>query len=148
MKYGALTIDLITVAKVLPLLLIIAGGLFKIDAANLASGTLPAYGNLMRSLFLLAFAFGGFEVMTIPSGETINPRFHVPRALITGTFIVAAIYFMTSTHVAWGAVVILLVSSTIGGQVGARVGRRIPAEVLRAIIIVVGTGVAIKLLVD
>jgi len=61
---------------------------------------------------------------------------------------VAAIYFMASTHVAWGAVVILLVSSTIGGQVGASVGRRIPAKVLRAIIIVVGTGVAIKLLVD
>ena len=61
---------------------------------------------------------------------------------------VAAIYFMTSAHVAWGAVVILLISSTVGGQVGARVGRRIPAKVLRAIIIVVGTGVAIKLLVD
>jgi len=93
-KYGALTIDLITVAKVLPLLLVIAGGMFKIDAANLAPGALPEYGNLMRSLFLLTFAFGGFEVMTIPSGETINPRFHVPRALITGTLIVAAIYFM------------------------------------------------------
>ena len=61
---------------------------------------------------------------------------------------VAAIYFMTSTHVAWGAVAILLVSSTIGGQVGASVGRRIPAQVLRAIIIVVGTAVAIKLLID
>jgi amino acid transporter len=93
-KYGALTIDLITVAKVLPLLLIIAGGIFKIDAANLAPGPLPSFGNFMRSLFLLTFAFGGFEVMTIPSGETINPRFHVPRALITGTLVVAAIYFM------------------------------------------------------
>jgi uncharacterized membrane protein YfcA len=61
---------------------------------------------------------------------------------------VAAIYFMASTHVAWGAAGILLVSSTIGGQVGASVGRRIPAKVLRTIIIVVGTGVAIKLLVD
>jgi uncharacterized membrane protein YfcA len=61
---------------------------------------------------------------------------------------VAAIYFIASTHIAWGAAGILLVSSTVGGQVGASVGRRIPARVLRAIIVVVGTAVAIKLLVD
>jgi uncharacterized membrane protein YfcA len=61
---------------------------------------------------------------------------------------VAAIYFAFATHVAWDAAGILIVASTLGGQVGAVLGRRIPSQVLRAVIVVVGTAVAIKLLVD
>jgi len=72
----------------------------------------------------------------------------VKNVLAAAVNFVAAVYFMASTHVAWAAAGILLVSSTVGGQVGAKVGRRIPAKVLRAVIVVVGTAVAIKLLVD
>ena len=61
---------------------------------------------------------------------------------------VAALWFIAArTHIAWLAVVILLVSSSIGGQIGALVGRRIPSNALRAVIAVVGTAVAIKLLI-
>ncbi len=47
---------------------------------------------------------------------------------------------------AWEAVVLLAIGAIVGGQIGAAVGRRIPQGVLRAIIVVVGFGVAIKLL--
>jgi uncharacterized membrane protein YfcA len=60
---------------------------------------------------------------------------------------IAAVLFMATTEVAWGAVVLLLVGSTVGGQLGAVLGRRIPAVTLRAVIVIVGLAVAIKLLV-
>jgi uncharacterized membrane protein YfcA len=60
---------------------------------------------------------------------------------------VAAVFFIATTDVAWAAVGILVVTSSLGGQIGASLGRRIPANALRAVIVVVGTAVAIKLLV-
>ena len=42
---------------------------------------------------------------------------------------------------------LLFVGSTFGGQLGAVIGRRLPPVVLRTTIVVVGTAVAIKLLV-
>jgi uncharacterized membrane protein YfcA len=61
---------------------------------------------------------------------------------------VAAVYFIAAAHIAWAAAVILLISSSVGGQLGAVFGRRIPPNVLRMVIAVVGTAVAVKLLVD
>src|SRR4051812_30651685 len=62
---------------------------------------------------------------------------------------IAALFFLifAREHIAWLAVVLLLVGSVVGGQVGAHFGRRIPAQVLRYVIAVVGTAVAIDLLV-
>jgi uncharacterized membrane protein YfcA len=41
----------------------------------------------------------------------------------------------------------LAISSVVGGQLGATVGRRLPAKFLRVFIVVVGTGVAVRLMV-
>jgi len=77
--------------------------------------------------------------------QRLNGVKNVIAAAVNG---VAAIYFMAAHDIAWVAVLILVVTSTIGGQLGAHYGRRIPPNVLRMVIAVVGTGVAIKLLVD
>jgi uncharacterized membrane protein YfcA len=77
--------------------------------------------------------------------QRLNGVKNVIAAIVNG---VAAVYFMAAHDVAWVAVLILVVASTIGGQLGALWGRRIPPNVLRIVIAVVGTGVAIKLLVD
>ena len=77
--------------------------------------------------------------------QRLNGVKNVIAAVVNG---VAAVYFIGAHDVAWVAVLILVVASTIGGQLGALWGRRIPANVLRVVIAVVGTGVAIKLLVD
>jgi uncharacterized membrane protein YfcA len=55
--------------------------------------------------------------------------------------------FIFAAHVAWGAAGVLALGSIIGGQLGATVGRRLPAQVLRWTIIVVGVAVAIRLMV-
>lgn len=59
---------------------------------------------------------------------------------------VAAVLFLFTAHVAWAAVGLLVVASTIGGQLGAMFGRRIPAGALRLVIVLVGTAVAVDLL--
>lgn len=61
---------------------------------------------------------------------------------------VAAVYFMAAHDVAWTVVLILVVSSAVGAQIGAHWGRRIPANILRALIAIVGTTVAIVLLLE
>ena len=60
--------------------------------------------------------------------------------------LVAAVVFVLFAHIAWGAVALIAAGSTIGGQLGARVGRRLPAPVLRAVIVVVGVAAIVKLL--
>lgn len=77
--------------------------------------------------------------------QRLNGVKNIIAAAVNG---VAAVYFIAAHDIAWVAVLILVVASTIGGQLGAHYGRRIPPNVLRMVIAVVGTGVAIKLLVD
>jgi uncharacterized protein len=58
---------------------------------------------------------------------------------------VAAILFIVVAHVAWGAAALIAVGSITGAQVGARYGRRLPDQVLRWIVVIAGTIVAIVL---
>ncbi|HEU4572202.1 MAG TPA: sulfite exporter TauE/SafE family protein [Candidatus Limnocylindrales bacterium] len=60
---------------------------------------------------------------------------------------VAAVLFALVAPVAWPVSVLLAVGSITGGQVGAHIGRRLSPLVLRGAIIVVGTVVAVRLLV-
>ena len=61
---------------------------------------------------------------------------------------VAAIVFIVAGHVAWVAVGLIAVSSIAGGQVGAAFGRRLPANALRAVIVIGGLAAVVKLLVS
>jgi uncharacterized membrane protein YfcA len=58
---------------------------------------------------------------------------------------VAAVLFIVFADVAWPAVALIAIGSVIGGQIGATVGRRIPATLLRLLVVALGLGVAIRL---
>ncbi len=60
---------------------------------------------------------------------------------------VAAILFVFFADVNWTVVVVIAVGSVVGAQLGATVGRRLPAPALRGLIVVVGLVAAIRLLV-
>jgi len=63
--------------------------------------------------------------------------------------LVAALAFvLVGRHLAWEAVALLALGSTAGGQLGARVGRQLPAAALRAVIVLVGLAAIAKLLLD
>jgi uncharacterized membrane protein YfcA len=59
---------------------------------------------------------------------------------------VAAIIFIAVAPVAWLPAILLAIGSTLGGQLGAVVGRRLSPLALRVAIIVIGTAVAGRLL--
>ena len=61
--------------------------------------------------------------------------------------LVAGVLFVFVAHVAWGAAALIAVGSTVGVQLGAHYGRRLPQEVLRWIVVVYGTVVALVLIV-
>jgi uncharacterized protein len=59
---------------------------------------------------------------------------------------VAAVVFIAATHIDWAAAGLIAAGSIIGGQVGARVGRRLPPWGLRALIVCVGIAALVRLL--
>jgi uncharacterized membrane protein YfcA len=59
---------------------------------------------------------------------------------------VAGLCFIFAAHVDWGPVAIIACSSIVGAQLGARYGRRLPPEALRAAIVVVGVSAIVRLL--
>ena len=82
----------LTVAKVLPLLLLIVGGLFAIDPANLAISEPPDLPRLARSSLLLIFVFAGIEAALVPGGEVKDPARTVPRALLIAMVTITLLY--------------------------------------------------------
>ncbi|MBO9520984.1 MAG: sulfite exporter TauE/SafE family protein [Nocardioidaceae bacterium] len=64
-----------------------------------------------------------------------NATKQILAGLVNG---IAALVFIVSADVDWEIVALIAVGSTIGGLLGAEVGRRLPGPVLRAVIVVVG----------
>ncbi len=77
--------------------------------------------------------------------QRLNALKNVLAALVNG---VAALLFVLFAPVAYLPAALLAVGSAIGGQIGAKVGRRLAPNLLRLLIVVVGTGVAVKLFVS
>lgn len=67
--------------------------------------------------------------------QRLNALKNVLAAIVNA---VAGVLFIVVADVDWRIVALIGVGSVIGGQVGATVGRRLPAPVLRAVIVVVG----------
>ena len=81
-----------TVAKLMPLLLVAAGGAFFISPGNLAIEVLPAAGDIARTSLLLIFAFAGIECALVPSGEVRDTARTVPRAIALAMLAITALY--------------------------------------------------------
>ncbi len=60
---------------------------------------------------------------------------------------VAAVVFLVHGGLAWEAVGLLAAGSLLGGYAGARLALALPAPALRAVVVVIGVGTAVKLLV-
>jgi uncharacterized protein len=75
--------------------------------------------------------------------QRINAVKNVLAGLVNG---VAAVVFIALTHVDWGVAGLIAAGSILGGQLGARVGRRLPPWGLRLLIVCVGVAALVKLL--
>jgi amino acid transporter len=89
---GARVNTALTVAKMLPLLLLIGGGVLAIDPGNLAITNPPDMPTLARSSILLIFAFAGIEAALVPGGEVREPARTVPRAIFLAMAAITVLY--------------------------------------------------------
>jgi amino acid transporter len=91
-RAGALVVELVTLAKILPLVLLVAVGLFALRAQHVpVSGHAPV-GTIGRGSLELFFAFTGIEVALTPAGEVANPSRTMPRAVLLALAIVTGLY--------------------------------------------------------
>lgn len=73
-----------TLAKLVPLLLLLGAGLFVINLENLAIPEWPSAANIGATTILLFYAFTGAESALNASGEIKNPAKTVPLGLLLG----------------------------------------------------------------
>jgi uncharacterized membrane protein YfcA len=66
-------------------------------------------------------------------------RLNAVKVVLTGLVnLISGIIFVFVAHVAWAPAGLIAGGSLLGGLLGARVGRRLPPQVLRAVIVIVG----------
>ena len=96
-RQGSLVVNVMTVGKLVPLAVFILVGLAYVQPARLT--TLPPV-TVQQSLaagLLLIFIYGGYEVVPVPAGESLDPRRDVPFAMVAT--IVAVMIVMTLTQI-------------------------------------------------
>jgi amino acid transporter len=81
-----------TIAKLLPLVLLVITGVFAIDSSNLAITTAPSAKELTRASIVLVFAFSGVESALVPSGEVKDPARTVPRGVFLAMITITVLY--------------------------------------------------------
>jgi hypothetical protein len=119
-------------------------------------GALQVGGPVLWTLVFLSGVYGGYfgaaqgvlliglmGVAFTDSMQRVNAVKNVLAGLVNG---VAAVVFIIVTHVDWGAAGLIAAGAILGGQLGARIGKKLPPWALRAAIICVGVAALVKLL--
>jgi uncharacterized protein len=107
-------------------------------AGVFAAGVYGGYFGAAQGILLLAILGLGLP----ESLQRINAVKNVLAGLVN---LVAAVVFVFVAHIAWGAALLIAIGAAAGGVIGARVGRRLPPAVLRAVIVVVGVSAIAQL---
>jgi amino acid transporter len=110
-RQGSVAVNVLTVAKLLPLLLLVGVGLFFVDGSRVQLLALPPAASLRQAVLPLIFAYGGVENASVPTEESHEPRRHVPVALLVTIAATAGLYILIQV-VVQGTVVELASSPT------------------------------------
>lgn len=91
-KSGAGTAVVLSFGKTVPLVLLVAVGVFAISWNRVFPVPMPESGKFTEAALLVLYAYAGFENTAAPAGEFKNPKRDVPFALVTQVLLVTAIY--------------------------------------------------------
>jgi amino acid transporter len=87
------TVNLFTLAKLVPLFALVALGIGQIRPEVLATQAVAA-PDWTQAILLLIFAYGGFESPLVPAGEARNPQRDTAFALLAALGVIALIYLL------------------------------------------------------
>lgn len=91
-KEGITLVKITTIAKLVPILILITFGIKYITPANLIIDNVPAFSEFGKISVILFFAFQGAENSLSVGGEVKNPKKTFPRAIIISFLIILFIY--------------------------------------------------------
>ena len=89
---GVAAVQITTVMKLLPLVALIAAGVFYVKSENLQWTGVPSLGAVARTSVLLIFAFVGVEGALNVAGEVVQPSRTIPRGIFFGILGVTVLY--------------------------------------------------------
>jgi uncharacterized protein len=128
-----------------------------VAARHDAAGGLPHHGAWwVWPGVLLTGVYGGYfgaaqgvllmAVLGIGVDESLQRLNAVKNVLAAIVNAIAGLLFIVVAEVDWQVVALIAVGSVVGAQIGATVGRRLPAAVLRVVIVVVGVAALVSFL--
>ena len=118
-----------------------------------------SYGEKKATLQVVVFVgaiYGGYfgaalgvmyvAALALVLDETLNRINALKNVLSACVGLVTVVVFAVLAPVHWGAVLVIAPATVVGGYLGARVARRLPARVLKVLIVTFGTVVGLILL--
>jgi APA family basic amino acid/polyamine antiporter len=127
-RSAAWTVNVFTVAKLIPLALLILLGMFHLRSEVIVTQVVSS-SNWREAILLLVFAYGGFENAVIAASETRNPKGHTAFALVTSMATVTLVYVFVQLavigvlpHAAASTTPIASALSEILGVAGSTIG--------------------------
>jgi uncharacterized membrane protein YfcA len=149
---------IVPVLIVLALVLVVFGRQITALLAHTRHRPHAHVGPLLWLVVLLTGVYGGYfgaaqgvllmGLFGLFLAESIQRQNALKNVLAGLVNAVAAIVFMFTGHMNWAAAGLVAAGSILGGLIGARVGRRLPAPALRVVIVVVGVIAILKLALD
>jgi APA family basic amino acid/polyamine antiporter len=91
---GNTLVEIITLAKLLPLLVLIIVGAIFVDFQNYEVHQWPTVQKLGEVSLILFFSFIGMEAALSASGEIKNPKKTIPRGILLGMLIISVFYIL------------------------------------------------------
>ena len=131
---GARLIEVITVAKLLPLLVLTAAGLLWVKPEHLAIEW-ASPDRIGAASITLIFAFAGIEIALVPSGEVRDPARTMPRAVFMALGLTTLVYLLVQlvAHAVLGPALASFADAPL-----AEVASRVLGPVGRTVVLVGG----------
>ena len=115
-------------------------------------------GPLLYGLIFVIGIYGGYftaaqgimlvGVMGLLLSDPLQRLNGFKNALSAVVNIVAGVIYAFVAPISWPVVAVLAVSSTVGGLIGAKIGRKFPPVVLRVVIVIIGAAAIVDLLMQ
>jgi APA family basic amino acid/polyamine antiporter len=93
-RRGVGLVETVTIAKLLPLLVLVVTGIWFINPEYLRWREVPTLSAVGKTAIVLIFAFVGLEIALVPSGEMRDAARTVPRALFSALAITTTLYLL------------------------------------------------------